>query len=65
VPLAVLCLVLGLYPRLVTDPLAGSIDQTLAAYPTAVQRHLEMEAAPALADRSGSGGSSGEGMTDG
>ena len=40
VPLAVLCLVLGFYPRIVTEPLEGSIEQTIAVYPDLVQQHL-------------------------
>ena len=39
-PLAVLCLVIGLYPRPFTDALEGPINDILAAYPARVQLHM-------------------------
>lgn len=46
VPLAVLCLYIGLRPLSITDRIAGSIDQALAEYPTKVQEHLYAEREP-------------------
>jgi NADH-quinone oxidoreductase subunit M len=37
VPLAVLCVVLGLYPKIATDAMEQSIEQTLAVYPERVR----------------------------
>jgi NADH-quinone oxidoreductase subunit M len=45
-PLAILCVVLGLYPKIATDAMEGSIEATLAAYPALVKQH---HLAPALA----------------
>lgn len=53
-PLAILCVVLGLYPKIATDAMAANIETTLAGYPERVQRHLAERAgdgthiAPAL-----------------
>jgi NADH-quinone oxidoreductase subunit M len=57
VPLAVLCLVLGLYPRLLTDTLSPSIDKVLAVYPDAIERQQERlaDAADRLAPAKGVG----------
>jgi NADH-quinone oxidoreductase subunit M len=60
-PLAVLCIVLGVAPRPVTDALAPSVEQVLAVYPSQVrrfQRQLQAEdlaAAPAAATVEGAG----------
>jgi len=42
-PLAILCLVIGLRPGVVTGNIAGSIDTALSAYPDAVRQHLLAE----------------------
>lgn len=46
-PLAILCLVLGLYPRPVTDAIAGSVNETLAAYPMTVRELADRNDNPA------------------
>ena len=41
-PLAVLCLVLGFYPKPITDAIEGSIEHTLAMYPALVAAETEL-----------------------
>ena len=43
-PLAVLCVVLGLYPKIVTDPIGPSIDNVLAGYPQRVENVYRADA---------------------
>jgi NADH-quinone oxidoreductase subunit M len=45
VPLAILCVVLGVAPWLATDAIAGSIADTLSNYPDAVAAARDMMAA--------------------
>ena len=40
VPLAVLCLAIGFYPRPMLDAIAPSVDKVLAAYPKHVERYV-------------------------
>ena len=40
VPLAVLCVYIGFFPRPLTDGIAGAVDDMLAAYPARVERAL-------------------------
>ncbi len=40
-PLAVLCVVLGLYPKIATDAMEQSVEQTLAQYPERVRAHVQ------------------------
>lgn len=48
VPLAVLCVYLGLQPKVVTDAAEGSIATILQAYPQAVEEHLREARVEAL-----------------
>lgn len=52
-PLAVLCVVLGLYPKIATDAMEQSIESTLAQYPDRVraQALVQEQAAPTATDR--------------
>lgn len=49
VPLAVLCLCIGLQPKPLTDAVQGSVDQLLAGYPVLIEQHLA--AAPPVQER--------------
>lgn len=50
VPLAVLCLYLGLKPVTATDAAAGSVAETIAAYPDQVRDYYTTDAAMTLQD---------------
>jgi NADH-quinone oxidoreductase subunit M len=52
-PLAVLCLVLGVYPKPVTDALGPAIDKTLASYPALVESAALVHSPASAAERAG------------
>jgi NADH-quinone oxidoreductase subunit M len=55
VPLAVLCVVLGLYPRIATDAMSGAVNETVAIYPARVLERLHFaEGADMEAERTAS-----------
>jgi NADH-quinone oxidoreductase subunit M len=47
VPLALVCLVIGVYPKPMLDAIGPVVEKTLAPYPAAVERALKAQAAPA------------------
>lgn len=46
VPLAVLCLVLGLYPKIATDAMSGSVNKMASIYPTRVLENIQTSEHP-------------------
>ena len=52
-PLAVLCIVIGFYPKPWTDSIAKSVETTLASYPTLVKEHHLHLAIESEEDRAG------------
>ncbi len=49
VPIALVCLAIGLYPKPVLDAIGPVVEQTLAPYPRIVEEQLNAPAAPAVA----------------
>jgi NADH-quinone oxidoreductase subunit M len=51
VPLAALCIWIGVQPTVLTDAMSGSVEEVLSPYPKIVQKELGISTAPIVIEK--------------